>query len=169
MISLSPRFLLWALVALAGLVSGYLVKRHFTEFKHRAEVIETQKAAIARLETKLVFEQITQKVVTKYVDRVQVIRGETKTIIKEVPIYVTPEDDANCVVPDGFVRLHDAAVQGRSVASTPGATDAAPSDTQLSEVAITVVENYGVCRETAEQLTALQRWIRETHVQEEAR
>lgn len=45
-----------------------------------------------------------------YRDRVRVIYEKGDTIIKEVTKYVTPEDDARCVVPDGFVRmLNDAA------------------------------------------------------------
>lgn len=57
--------------------------------------------------------EATVQVVTKYVDRVKVVRETGETIIKEVPIYVTPEADATCVLYRGFVRLHDAAAAGR--------------------------------------------------------
>ncbi|MFX7930435.1 hypothetical protein ABTK36_19965, partial [Acinetobacter baumannii] len=50
--------------------------------------------------------------VTQYVDRERVIRLKGDTIIKEVPRYVPVQADAACVVPRGFVRLHDAAAAG---------------------------------------------------------
>ncbi len=41
------------------------------------------------------------------------ITGLTVTQIEKVPVYVTAKDDAACVLPDGFVLLHDAAAAGR--------------------------------------------------------
>lgn len=108
--------------------------------------------------------EVTVKVVTKYVDRVRVVQGKTKTIIKEVPVYVTKKADADCTINAGFVRLHDAAAS----AADPGAArdaDAAPSGVTLSAVAETVAGNYGICFETAEQLRALQSWAREVSKQ----
>ncbi len=54
----------------------------------------------------------TTRVVTQYVDRVQVVRERGDTITKEIPVYVTPTADAACAVPVGFVRIHDAAAAG---------------------------------------------------------
>ena len=56
--------------------------------------------------------QATVKVVTRYVDRVRVVREKGDTIIKEVPVYVPAQADAACTVNRGFVRLHDAAAAG---------------------------------------------------------
>lgn len=102
--------------------------------------------------------EATVKVVTKYVDRVKVVRETGDTIIKEVPVYVPIEADAACVLHRGFVRLHDAAAQG-VVPEPAGNSDAAPAGVALSAVAGTVAENYTACRENAEQLIALQSWI----------
>lgn len=102
----------------------------------------------------------TVEVVTKYVDRVKVVRERGVTITKEVPVYVTKEADAHCTVPAGFVSLHDAAARG-GVPDPPGGADAATSGIALSAVAGTVAGNYERCHENAEQLTALQSWIRE--------
>lgn len=100
------------------------------------------------------------KVVTQYVDRVQVVREKGDTIIKEVPVYVDREADRACVVPVGFVRVHDAAVANMPVGD-PGSADAAPSGVALSAVAATVAGNYTTCHENAEQLIALQARVRD--------
>lgn len=47
----------------------------------------------------------TVKTIIKYVDRVKVIHEKGKTIYEQVPVYITPEADAACVVPVGFIRL----------------------------------------------------------------
>ncbi|UVE66947.1 hypothetical protein L2Y90_07495 [Burkholderia pyrrocinia] len=101
------------------------------------------------------------KVVTQYVDRVQVVRETGDTIIREVPVYVGREADRACVVPVGFVRVHDGAVANVPVGD-PGSADAAPSGVALSAVAATVASNYTTCHENAEQLIALQARVRDT-------
>lgn len=87
--------------------------------------------------------------VTKYVDRVRLMREKGNTIIKEVPVYVPAQADAACTVNLGFVRLHDAAAAGEL--TTPARdSDAAASSIALSTVATTVAANYQTCHETAE-------------------
>lgn len=102
----------------------------------------------------------TVEVVTKYVDRVKVVHEKAQTIIKEIPVYVTKEADSACVVPRGFVVVHDAAA-ANTVPPPAGPADAAPAGIALSAVAGTVADNYGVCHENAAQLEALQQWIYE--------
>ena len=104
--------------------------------------------------------EATVQVVTQYVDRVKIVRETGATIVKEVPVYVSPEADAACVLPRGFVRLHDAAAAGRSP-EPAGSSDAAPAGIALSTVAGTVADNYERCHENAEQLIALQAWGRQ--------
>ncbi|MGS0892724.1 hypothetical protein ACVBGC_09295 [Burkholderia stagnalis] len=101
------------------------------------------------------------KVVTRYVDRVQVVREKGDTIIKEVPVYVDREADRACVVPVGFVRVHDAAAVNMPVGD-PGRADATAAGVALSAVAATVAGNYTTCHENAEQLIALQARVRDT-------
>ncbi len=110
--------------------------------------------------------QTTVQVVTQYVDRVRVVREKGDTIIKEVPIYVPVQADAACTIYRGFVRLHDAAAAG--VLPEPARdTDAAAAGIALSTVAGTVATNYQTCHETAEQLRALQVWVRNLRAQEQ--
>jgi hypothetical protein len=107
--------------------------------------------------------QATVKVVTQYVDRVRVVREKGETIIKEVPVYVPVQADAACTINRGFVRLHDAAAAGELPEPARDA-DAAAAGIALSAVAGTVAANYQTCHENAEQLRALQTWVREMKV-----
>ena len=104
--------------------------------------------------------QATVEVITEYVDRVRVVREKGDTIIKEVPVYVPVQADAACTINRGFVRLHDAAAGG-ALPEPARDTDAAAAGIALSAVAGTVASNYQTCHETAEQLRALQTWVRE--------
>ena len=105
--------------------------------------------------------QATVQVVTKYVDRIQVVREKGDTLIQEIPVYVPVQADAACTVHRGFVSLHDAAAAGE-LPTAPGDPDAPAEGLALSAVAATVVSNYQTCHENAEQLKALQDWIRQT-------
>lgn len=92
------------------------------------------------------------------------IRIVTKTLIKEVPTYVTPKADARCVVPDGFVRLHDAAAAGVELPAVPdraGQPPDTPSGLELSSVGRTVVANYGACNGWRASLIGWQAWYRQ--------
>lgn len=118
---------------------------------------ERQAEAIAASETGRHQAEATIKVVTEYVDKIKVVRERGATIIKEVPVYVTAQADADCLINAGFVRLHDAAA-GNAISLSPGPADATPSGVALSTVAGTVADNYQRCHENAEQLIALQKW-----------
>lgn len=89
------------------------------------------------------------------------IQIQTRTIVKEVPTYVSAEADARCVLPVGFVRLFNAAATGAdpaAVTDPAGRPDEAPSGIECSEVAETVAESFGAARSNAAQLTGLQAW-----------
>ena len=105
--------------------------------------------------------ETTVQVVTQYVDRIQVVREKGDTLIQEVPVYVPVQADAACTVHRGFVSLHDAAAAGELPEPARDA-DAPAEGLALSAVAATVVTNYQACHENAEQLRALQDWIRQT-------
>ena len=104
--------------------------------------------------------QATVKDVTQYVDRVRIVREKGDTIIKEVPVYVPAQADAACTINRGFVRLHDAAA-ANELPEPAGVADAVAADIALSAVAGTVAANYQTCFENAEQLSALQAWVKE--------
>lgn len=106
---------------------------------------------------------VKEKVVIEYVDRIVTVYKAGATITKEVPIYVSKAADASCVVPNGFVRVHDAGAANVPVSGGPRLTDDGPSGIALSTVAETVADNYTNCRANAEQLSKLQKWARDSH------
>ena len=149
------RLLIVAVLAAALVGVGWVNGASHVQAEWDAEVVK-QSFTAARVEKAQA--QATVQVVTEYVDRVKIVRQAGETIIKEVPVYVPAQADAACVVPRGFVRLHDAAAQG-VVPQPAGDSDAAPAGVALSAVAGAVAENYTACRANAEQLSALQSWI----------
>lgn len=128
--------------------------------------MQVQQQAVQIAEQQQRQAQATVKVVTRYVDRVRVVREKGEAIVKEVPIYVPTQADAACSVNRGFVRLHDAAAQGTLPEPATDA-DAAASGVAFSAVGGTVTANYQTCHENAEQLRALQTWVREMKVASE--
>jgi len=144
----------------AAIVFAAWFGRHYTVMQYEEDIAE-QNRQIADLKTHQAEE--TVKVVTKYVDRVRVVRNQSQKIASEVSTNVPPTADALCVIPAGFVRVHNEAATG--VPDATGNLDEATSGVALSTVASTVADNYGTCHETAEQLKALQDWIRSTHPQ----
>lgn len=91
------------------------------------------------------------------------IEWRTKTLIQKVPVYVTPEADAKCVVPVGFVLVWNGAIDGvPPTAPGPGQSDDAPSGAALSDVASTAVSDIGTANQNAQQLADLQDWLRKS-------
>ena len=123
----------------------------------RAQLEEQHDAEVARLNAAARYMDV------RFVETVREVEGQTRTIVKEVPRYVTVEADRACPIPVGFVRLHDAAASGDGLPADPpaGRADEASSGIALSAVAETVAGNYGTCRRNAEQVIALQAYLRE--------
>ena len=143
-------------VALVGL--GWIKGASLVQAKWDAAI---QKQALQAAAVRERQAQVTVKVVTQYVDRVRVVREKGDTIIKEVPVYVPVQADAACTINRGFVRLHDAAAAGE-LPEPARDTDAAAAGVALSAVTGTVAANYQTCHENAEQLMALQVWVKDT-------
>jgi len=125
------------------------------EWKAKVAALQVE---VAKKET--ISANITTEVITKYVDRVKIVKEKGNVIIKEIPTYITKTDDAKCVVPNGFVVLHDSASRNE-VPDTARIVDERASKIKISGIAETVGENYNTYHEVAEQLKSLQKWIRE--------
>jgi hypothetical protein len=98
-------------------------------------------------------------VATKAEEVIEKIRIVTRTIVREVPRYVTPETDRRLPLSVGFERVHDAAALGVDVSAIPlgpGESDGSASTVAPSQAAGVITDNYGRCRETAERLKGLQ-------------
>lgn len=124
---------------------------------HLAAQIEAQNAVKPIIAKQA---QITNDVVTKYITVKADTEAKIITRIKEVPVHVTEKADAACVVPLGFVRVFNDAAHGPVPPASAGTDDAA-SGVKISEVAQASVENSGEYDKLAEQLTALQDWVRQ--------
>lgn len=142
-------------LAVAG-AGAFLTDRYKAANKRADDAEKT----VASLRSQLDSTEAAVVTVTKYVDRVRTIEVKGDTIIKEIPRYVTAQADADCTIPIGFVRLHDAAAAGALLDPGPGDPDAAPSGVALSTVAGTVAANYRDAHVDAERLNALQETLR---------
>ena len=180
-----PTFVLHliALAGLAGVIVSFLLGALIpTQYKLAAQVVSVVVLAFGlflegglsnedkwQLKVKEMQAQIAQtekagaeasvKIVTKYVDRVQIVKEKGDAIVQKIPEYISKESDAKCTIPNGFVVLHDAAVKGEVPDSSRDSNEAA-SGIALSSVGKTVTQNYTICHQTEEQLKALQEWVR---------
>lgn len=135
------------------LVSVFLCGGLVNEASWQLKVAKTN-AEIAELKAKS--EKVSTKVVTKYIDRIQVVKEKGNEIVK----YVNKESDAKCELPNSFVVLHDAAAKNELPDPTRASNEGA-SEVKLSGATTTIIQNYGTCWEIREQLKALQEWVTE--------
>jgi hypothetical protein len=133
------------------LVSVFLCGGLSNEAAWQLKVAKTN-AEIAELKVKS--EKVSTKVVTKYIDRIQVVKEKGNEIVK----YINKESDTKCELPNSFVMLHDAAAKNELPDPTR-ASDAGASEVKLSGATTTIVQNYGTCWEIREQLKSLQEWV----------
>jgi hypothetical protein len=99
---------------------------------------------------------VTKTVVQKLVERQEVVREVHDKITEQI----TTQDDTMCTVPESFVWLHDAAAQN-TVPDPTTRVDGTPSGINLSEAERVIADNYEKYHLVAEQLKALQEWVRE--------
>ncbi|HHG5664272.1 TPA: hypothetical protein ACPWRN_005976 [Pseudomonas aeruginosa] len=101
----------WLLVAVSVLCTALLI------LWLRLDVVSMQRDQAQKAASDAVAKLIlNDRTVTQYVDRIQYVEQAAKTIVKEIPVYVTPEADAICDV-SGFVRLHNDAIDRLSSGS----------------------------------------------------
>lgn len=86
------------------------------------------------------------------------IRTLTRTVLKEVPVALTPAVDRAYRLPYGFLRLYDLSL---AFAPVPGATrpaDDAPGPVAISAASDVIAANNGECLVDRARLTDLQDW-----------
>lgn len=146
------------MLLLIVLIGGYVfIQEHRVDAA--TERADAAQVTINRLAGELDQAEGKERVVTRYVDRVQIVRQRGATITKEIPVYVTTQAESRCTVPAGFVWLHDAAARGVPVGEPAGDPDAPAADLGLAEVTATVVGNYAIAHELREQVIGLQEYI----------
>lgn len=119
-----------------------------------------QNQVIYALQTKEKQAEISERVVTQYVDKIRIVKEKGDTIIKQVPIYITQDNDSECIVPESFRLLWDAANRGDIPTASRIANEAA-SGVKISDVAAQHATESTICRETEQQLISLQDWVKE--------
>ena len=118
--------------------------------------IEAQRHTI---ETGIKQAVVSDKTITQYVDRVQIVQGKSRTIIKEIPIYV--QDTVN--LSGGWRLLHDNAIYNELPDPTRDSDEGTVKTTAITatDALETVAANYGICHENSQTLQSLQSWVRE--------
>lgn len=139
-----PAWIKWlAIVALCAVAYAY---GRLQEARRGADAMSDYLAAqsartvaVGRAQTKVVVQTEI-----KYRDRIQKIYLKGEVIEKQVPVYVTTADNAECHINAGFVRAHDAAWSGEP-AGSPSSADRESAGISLAEVAETDAFNATVC------------------------
>ena len=88
---------------LLSVIYGMRADRKADDQERKAEAALVQ---IGLLQSALVTEAGKERIVTRFVDRVQTVYRTGATIVREIPHHVTPQADRACVIPVGFVRVH---------------------------------------------------------------
>ena len=117
------------------------------------------KAQAHSIETGIKQAVVSDQTVTEYVDRIQIVQGKSRTIIKEIPIYVKD----TCTLSADWRMLHDSAVKSELPDTTriADAGTVTATDVTATDAIETVAANYGICAENSQTLQALQSWVRE--------
>ncbi|PLR25053.1 hypothetical protein SGCZBJ_12515 [Caulobacter zeae] len=147
-------------VALGLVAGGYLVGRgDGIEAAKAAEVRRAAKAAkvVAKVEKGGV--EISADVAGELAAAQGRIAALTAQLKEKVPAYVTAEADRRCVVPDGYVRLRDAAGAGLSVVP-PAAGGSVDADTGLvlSDLAANDLVNAAAFNACVAEVKAWRGW-----------
>lgn len=154
----------WRVVGVVALLAvtafgAYKYTDNEWQLKYAKQQLEYTKMEVQLKELEVKAANVTTKVITQYVDRVKEVQVRGDTIVKEVPVYVTEKSDAECVIPTGFVFIHNAAAADKPLPRTTGDVNEEASGIVLSDVASAITLNYTEYHKVATQLESLQNWI----------
>ena len=102
-------------------------------------------------------QNIKERVVTEYVDKIKVVT-QKETIYRDAAEKSVP---GKFNLTNGWVYLHDTSVQGNEL-NPDMASDDTDSVIKDNQALGTVLSNYSICLQNAQQLVSLQSWILET-------
>ncbi|MBR7792298.1 hypothetical protein KDM87_06770 [Undibacterium sp. FT147W] len=143
-----------AIVVAAGIALYMLGMLHGERSAGQAHIDYISKQAAQSVKVAQAHAKIVIETQIKYVDRIKTIYKQGETIEKQVPIYITADDNAGCTINTGFVRIHDAAWTGEPPGSATSA-DREPAGIPLAEVAETNAFNATACLAWREQALGL--------------
>lgn len=145
------RWMLYAALA-AALVLGYFAWADYVGDVREAEVRAQYAKQAKEADDKRT--AVAAPIAARQEAAQEKIRTVFKTIIKEVPTYVSTHD---CPMSPGFRVFHDAAAHGE-LPDASRIVDAAA--VPAPDVASTVAANYQTCQADSARLTGLQDWVR---------
>ena len=150
-LSLSSKIAIATTLAAALFSAGLYVGHKWGVSACYEATIEAQRHTI---ETGIKQAVVSDKTVTEYVDRVQIVQGKSREIIKEVKVYVQD----TCTLSADWRMWHNNAVYNELPDTTRNSDEGTVTATDALE---TVAANYGICHENSQTLQALQSWVRE--------
>lgn len=150
-----PYKLLAGLALIAGVFFyGYMKGSAYAEAE-LARFSAKANAKIVELEKKNA--EISNNVVTEYIDRVEVIR-EKEYVYRDLGKNNVP---GQYNLSNGWVYTHDASASAGD-ADPARASDATSSGIKDNTALLTIISNYASCMQTREQLISLQQWINDS-------
>ena len=152
MIPLPYKLLAGAALILGVFVFGYMKGSAHAELELQRFAAKASEQ-VAELERKN--SEISNKVVTEYVDRTNTIR-EKEYVYVDAAKNTVPSQS---VMSNGWVFTHGISASA-SDADATRSSDASPSGIKDNKALETVINNYSTCQQNAEQLKTLQEWIR---------
>ena len=149
-----PYKLLAGAALLAGVFFyGYMKGSAYAEAE-LARFSAEKSAQIVELEKKNT--EISNEVVTEYIDRTNTIREKEYVYLDAVKNDVPNQS----VMSNGWVYTHDISATSGDADSTRS-SDASASTIKDTDALIGIIRNYAICQANAVQLIELQRWITE--------
>jgi hypothetical protein len=159
-----------ALVALIGFGTGWKVQgwRKDSEIAEIAADIQaaTDKARANTKRIEALQAQAADVAAVLEVERNKAARVVERVITNDVIKYVQRPGSQSCGVDSDGVRIINASATGRLPTDThaSSAPDARATGVTAAAVVANVTDNYGVCHDNANQLRALQAWVRALRV-----
>lgn len=150
-IPLPYRLLALGLVLIGVFTLGYMKGSAYAEAELQRYAAK-QATIIAKLEKKN--SEISGKVVTQFVDRVNIIK-EKEYVYRDIVKESVP---AQHIMSNGWVYTHDISATNGDADATRS-SDASPSGIKDNEALLTIVSNYSQCEQNTQQLMNLQKWI----------
>ena len=151
MIPLPYKLLAGVALILGVFVFGYMKGSAYADAE-LARFSAKASTQVAELEKKNA--EISNNVVTEYVDRTNTIR-EKEYVYIDTAKNIVPSQS---VMSNGWVFTHDSSATA-SDADPTRASDASSSGITDTTALVGIITNYSRCQQNAQQLIALQKWI----------
>lgn len=153
----------YRLLIYAGLITALIIFTWNKGYQTAVDKYIAEQAKAVKVEQKkqVASNEVTQKVVTVYVDKVRTL--EKKVYVYREKAKDTIKDSDNHVVPADTISLLDSTVNaanGDAESTGVANVGAEKAQVDLRTFVDTTIENYGICGEIRTNLIDLQGWIR---------